>query len=207
MGFDYFKDKNGKKLNWKDITRDERYFCAELFFCIKNDVNAFVEWLKINFHWNEISLNARKLTSDELVLNWEVGFEVCFYRDFVINFGNGVNRSIRSTEFSSKRTFDLCLFSENRIIIIEAKAQQSFKNDQNKEFLNDKRNILKLLNKSTDNFEVTILALASSIYFKNLETYKRQLPEVFSGYFSWQEIYDSFRKEEVFSIANHVYKK
>jgi hypothetical protein len=41
-GFSYLGNKR-----WNEITRDERYFCAELFFDIKQDVNQFVKWLNI----------------------------------------------------------------------------------------------------------------------------------------------------------------
>ena len=40
MGFSYLDGKN-----WRDVTRDERTYCAELFFVVKQDVHQFVKWL------------------------------------------------------------------------------------------------------------------------------------------------------------------
>lgn len=102
----YFGNKS-----WSDITREERYFCAELFFDIKNNIKAFIYFL-----------NKRFKTNYNIDQHWEVGFEVCFYRDFLFDKGN----KVRETEYSDKRTFDLCLFSNKEILIIEAKADQKF---------------------------------------------------------------------------------
>jgi len=40
MGLSYLKNKN-----WSEITREERYFCAELYFAIKGNETDFVKWL------------------------------------------------------------------------------------------------------------------------------------------------------------------
>lgn len=62
MGFAYLNDKN-----WTDITRDERFFCTELYVVIKKDTKGFVKWL---------SKKIPNLPVDDK--NYEVGFEVCF---------------------------------------------------------------------------------------------------------------------------------
>ena len=64
-----------EKYSWSQITREERYFCAHLFFLIRNDLRKFLEWFKTN-HYKEMKLDKQ----------WEVGYEVCFYRDYVYHF-------------------------------------------------------------------------------------------------------------------------
>lgn len=195
MGFEYLQGKN-----WKEITRDERYFCAELFFEIKHDTLSFVKWLS--------EKGVCKISDDEFNNQWEIGFEVCFYRDYILMFGDDTGeKSISKTSYSPKRTFDLCLFSEKRIIIIEAKAQQGFKTNQNEEFLNDISQMMGLLKKNSNNFNVSVIALASSIYFENVKKHGNGLPAVFQGnYFSWKDIYESFSRRSIFEYADKSYK-
>ena len=57
---------------WADITREERYFCSYLYHSIIGKEKQFVKWLNTN----------TKLKLNESV-NWELGFEVCFYRDYL----------------------------------------------------------------------------------------------------------------------------
>src|SRR5882672_11412807 len=101
MGFTYLGGNN-----WSDITREERFFCAELYIKIKNSENAFVRWLNAQ---EKISISGEDCETE-----WETAFEVCFYRDFPHKF-----RPEIPDKYSPKRTFDLCLFSEKNIIIIE----------------------------------------------------------------------------------------
>jgi len=115
MALSYF----GNKKRWENITREERYFCSALFWHVKNNSleNQFVECL------NELTQSKK----NDHVKYWEIGYEVCFYRDYLKAIHN---RSTHDTGYSGKRTYDLCLFSENRIIIIEAKAHQGLDRDQ-----------------------------------------------------------------------------
>jgi hypothetical protein len=106
MGFQYLGGKT-----WLEVTREERLFCSFLYWDISGNGRAFVEWLNQN--------SQLRLEPDA---DWEAGYEVCFYRDF-FRF-KGV--SARGRGFSPKRTFDLCLFSEDCIIIFEAKVHQGF---------------------------------------------------------------------------------
>lgn len=113
MGFDYLDKKN-----WIDITREERFFCAYLYFDIKKDVNNFINWL--NENTLDPKYNDKKIHLGlDVKQEWDVGFEVCFYRDY-----KHQNRESVQKDYSPKRTFDLCLFSPDTIIIIEAKVQQ-----------------------------------------------------------------------------------
>ena len=194
MGFDYL---NG--LNWKDVTRDERYFCAELYFEIKQDTLAFVKWLKEN--------KVTPISDEEMKAEWEIGFEVCFYRDYIIKYGDDTGeKSIRNSKYSQKRTFDLCLFSPNRIIVIEAKAQQGFETTQNEEFRKDISDMLTVLKKEANNFSVSVIALASSSYYTNVEKFGKGFPDIFAGKFSWKDIHDSYCRRTVFDYADKSYK-
>ena len=91
-----------KNNSWSKVTREERYFCSHLYhFLIKRE-KPFVKWLnqipKANFPVNN---------------NWEIAFEACFYRDYHKLHETPLPAHLR------KRTFDLCLFSNNHIIIIK----------------------------------------------------------------------------------------
>jgi hypothetical protein len=55
---------NGK--TWDQVTREERFFCAELYLKFKENWMPFLEKYKINAE-NE----------------YEIGYEVCFYRDIL----------------------------------------------------------------------------------------------------------------------------
>lgn len=117
--------------NWIDFSREERLFCAHLYFDIKKNVKRFIEFLNLK---NDSIKN-------DIHAEWEIAYEVCFYRDWLKN----INQSIKDKpDYPQKRTFDLCLFSENKIIIIEAKAQQGFQSTQNESFEKDIKIIQKM---------------------------------------------------------------
>lgn len=204
MGFSYLKDKqdpSGGPQLWSDITRDERYFCAELYFDIKQDLKEFLKWLK---------KRGVAISDKEIKDEWEIGFEVCFYRDYVKVIGDENNqKSIRRTKrkYSQKRTFDLCLFHEDRMIIIEAKAQKGFGTDQNEEFRKDIRNVLHILEKKDADFKVEVVALASSRYLKNKGDRGGLDKSIFSGQISWDDLYQSFKKNPAYLRADSIYKK
>ena len=109
MGFSYLGG-----LSWEKVTRDERYFCQRLFTLLsQGGMSAFLDHLNSKLDY---ALNVAD--------HWEPAYEVCFYRDFW--HANGRKGQL----ISPKRTFDLCLFSEEAIVIVEAKAQQSFATDR-----------------------------------------------------------------------------
>ena len=133
MGFSYLDNKN-----WIDISREERLYCAHLYFQIKGKELQFVKWL------NEFK--SMYLTTD---CEWEIGYEVCFYRDYLKNVENKSirveNRKYEDSTYSEKRTFDLCLFSEDTIIIIEAKVKEKFEQKQLDDIKSDKALIKRLI--------------------------------------------------------------
>ena len=183
MGFTYL---NGE--NWLDVTREERLFCSHLYQDIIGKEKGFILWLNEN---KKFDLKA----SDD----WEVGYEVCFYRDLL----KLRKESINSTDYSSKRTFDLCLFSENAIVIIEAKVQQMFNESQIKVFEKDRHDIRRITGK---NIEVLVVALASSKYFDNYNRYgKHNILAKFDARITWEEMYDLY-KNEIYLKAKGKYK-
>lgn len=191
----YFKNKT-----WAATSREERLFCAELFFVIRGREGEFVAWLN-----EREATGSRKLDPSQA---WEVAFEACFYRDVLV----AVGKPVRTSEFSDKRTFDLCLFSPTDIVVIEAKAQGGFESEQNGEFAKDRVNIPRVLAEAgyvDSPPHVSIVALASSVYFRNVVKYgaTRSIPEVFDGHFSWREVHESFESHPAFERADVIYKK
>lgn len=134
--------------NWSEITRDERFFCAHLYNKVlahEDGVKGFVRLINETCHLN--------LPVDT---NWELGYEVCFYRDVMFDDAAKCDERL-----SLKRTFDLCLFSDNEVVIIEAKAYQAFDGKQTEEFVRDRECIRNILNIPVT---VVLVPLASSHY-------------------------------------------
>ena len=175
--------KNNNKISyfdgkWANITREERYFCAELFYDIKNDINGFIKFLNNKFNKN---YNTGKY--------WEAGFEVCFYRDYLFAKGERV----KDSTYSVKRTFDLCLFSETNIIIIEAKAYQNFKSAQLINLEADLENVRKVLGKNTKELKVEAFLLCSSTNHQVIGTFEK---------FTWEDLYSDFNSNEIYLTAD-----
>lgn len=149
----YFGNKS-----WADITREERYFCSHLYHSVVGREKEFVKWLN----------NKTKLKLDENS-NWEIGFEVCFYRDYL----KSLNRSVKQYRYSAKklfpqkRTFDLCLFSSDHIIIIEAKVQEYFYTKQLNDLENDTKMVKEILRRNKADVKVDALLLHSDKNFKD----------------------------------------
>lgn len=185
MGFTYLKE-----CSWLDVTREERLFCSYLYWDIKGKEKDFVLWLNEN---TDLGLRV-----DD---NWEVGYEVCFYRDLQ----KLRKEPLDLTRYSIKRTFDLCLFSENTIVIIEAKVQQMFSKNEVQEFQKDRENIPAIIGKDLD---VVVVALASSEYFKNYRKYGRHdilSKPNFDAQIKWKQLYDLYRRE-IYLEADRKYK-
>jgi hypothetical protein len=115
MRIEYLNNKS-----WKEISREERLFCAELYHAISHDQKPFLELLGIDSN-----------------KSFDVGYEVCFYRDVLSEYGKSINRK----ELPQKRTFDLALLSNQEIYIVEVKAQQGFAIGQLKDIEQDKESL------------------------------------------------------------------
>jgi hypothetical protein len=173
---------NGK--TWNEITREERVFCAELYFKLRENIKPFLEKYQID------SQN-----------KYEIGYEVCFYRDILKEYE-------LDNPFPPKRTFDLALFSENEIYIFEAKCQQSFKNSDLGTYKKDKNLIEKLFKKIKEEKRLELNIPKIYLWAIISENYKpnKKTQEIFDKIISWEDIVDIYHCE-IFNRANKIYKK
>lgn len=201
----YFPDNK----RWFEITRDERYFCAELYHEFKSCPDMLVRLI------NE------KLPPDNQLISelWELGFEVCFYRDVIryrhLKYGSPSIRNIsfqlyqedRSERtFPFKRTFDLCLFGDNVIVIIEAKVHEAYESEQLKSFIDDRAFLSRpeLYGQGIEPPDVIIVGLHSSNYNPNNETL---MTFTNSAFLTWSEVADvtsSNEKAVLFEKADRI---
>lgn len=172
---------------WSDVTRDERFFCANLYTVILNHREGIPGFVRVINR--ECGLNLPENA------NWELGYEVCFYRDMW--FDNPDKYEC----VSPKRTFDLCLFSDEKIVIIEAKAYQAFDLDQTADFDADKENIEKRLALPV---EVVLVPLASSLYKKRFES--SSVKETFDGsLLTWFELAKFYGNDRILGNADRCF--
>jgi hypothetical protein len=158
---------------WADWTREERYFCALLFGYADNDPSRFARWVVETAKLDQLdrSLLARAV--------WEVGYEVCFYRDYLWERGE-----LEGTDLPLKRTFDLCLFAPNVVIIIEAKGFEGFTSKQNAEFDEDRGRLRRLLGPEV---QIYLVALASSAYVNSDRLSKKSLAPFDGAPLTWED--------------------
>lgn len=171
--------------NWTDITRDERFFCAHLYRKIQDHEEGIPGFVALI---NRIC-NLQLPLSD----NWELGYEVCFYRDLAYRFPD------RYARLSPKRTFDLCLFSDTCLVIIEAKAFQGFDLSQAKDFDDDRKKIKEL----GLPVEVYLIALASSRY----NFTRSRTSEFFDGKgrsLTWKALAEKYDNEPTLPLLNYA---
>ena len=180
-GISYF----GGKL-WSEITREERVFCAALFGRAAVDPALFARWL-----------TAQSALCLEASDYWEIGYEVCFYRDMLFQRG----ASVRPSSFSPKRTFDLCLFSDRVIIIVEAKVFQCFEAKQGAHFSRDREQIKALLGQDVD---VRLVALGSSRRLnQRVWDVRPAALQPFDGYITWLQVNELF-PDPLFARADSI---
>lgn len=187
MGFSYL---NGQR--WANITREERFFCAELYEAIKGREKEFVAWLNRQF--------TEPLNAGEIDAEWEVAFEVCFYRDLL----HAKKADKKSSKQSLKRTFDICLFSERVMIVIEAKAAMGFGQTQLEDVRRDRRHILRLFSQlpvPKPYPRVLMVGLVSSRY-----TPKAATAGVFDGLVRWKDLAELFPGVEALKRADEVFR-
>ena len=186
MGFSYLEKKR-----WAEVTREERFFCQHLFGLLVRD-----EQMKILTLVKDHDGNAPPCAD-----KWEPAFEVCFYRDFSFHF----LEKRKKNPFSRKRTFDLCLFSEKAIIVIEAKAQQGFQSKQLTQFETDRCQIKKLVSggSCTSTQKIWIIGIASSQYNPRPTT-----TEYFDGpLLTWADLSKLYGNDVVLQRADEVYRR
>ena len=178
-----------KNQPWSRWSREERLFCAVLFEYARRDPTEFAHWL--------VAAASLQVESSDV---WDVGFEVCFYRDYLWQ----TNRFARAEGFPIKRTFDLCLFSERSIIIVEAKVCEPFDADQNRDLAKDKELIQRVVD--LDGLQVRTVALASSSYFANAKEYGwPDTLTVFDGRITWEQVAKKY-PDALLAQADIMYK-
>lgn len=103
----------------------------------------------------------------------------------------------KENPFSPKRTFDLALFNEKYLVIIEAKSYQGFENKQLDEFTADKLSLKTLLGDQCP--EVILLGLHSSKL-----TPKATTMDIFhnSKTITWLDICELYPENPHFRRAN-----
>lgn len=178
MGFSYLNNKS-----WEQVTREERVFCFELYETIRKDPKAFLQLILMH----ELDC-------------FEIGLEVCFYRDVMYEY----DLKIGQFDLPKKRTFDMVIFTQNEIVIIEAKANQGFDKVQLESFEKDREYMQELFEKIKINSvpKVTIGAICSSEYQPSVETKKH-----FDFLCTWNELAEIYpNKKEIFNRANHIYR-
>jgi hypothetical protein len=117
------------------------------------------------------------------ITDWEVGYEVCFYRDILKLYGHGVKEKMEDLIAKIgpnavnliKRTFDLVLFSSDTIVIIEAKSAEGLTTEQFKEFKIDEDlidGVFKYINSQDSILKIKrpqrfFIILAAETYYKS----------------------------------------
>lgn len=156
---------------WERITREERFFCARLFELTRHAPGDFANWLSSR---GDLGLPQTG--------EWDIGFEVALYRDLLWHRG----RSAAGEGFSRKRTFDLCLFHEACVVIIEAKGAETFDHNQNTTFDDDRAQIPRLLGSG---IQVILVGLASSRYLESVRRFgRRGALDVFDALITWRDV-------------------
>ncbi len=154
---------------WTSWSREERLFCAVLYEHARRAPAEFASWL-IDNAGLDISTSG----------DWELGYEVCLYRDYL---WHGRGPTAAKGRFPRKRTFDLCLFGESAIIVIEAKVCEGFGSKQNESFKNDSKHIANL--DGMQHLQVRLVALASSRYLNRCSKATR---EAFDRWVTWAQV-------------------
>lgn len=174
---------------WTSWSREERLFCAALWEHGRRDAPAFAQWL-IDTAGLDLSPTGE----------WDLGYEVCLYRDFLWQKDGA---TARSCTLPYKRTFDLCLFGEATVIVIEAKVCETFKPIQCADFARDAERIRTL--EGMADLDVKLIALASTRYFSNQPKHSPEALRVFDGQVSWLQAAQRY-DEPLLLQADRMYK-
>lgn len=191
MGLEYFISQEQENMRWGNITREERYFCSHLYHYYRGKENNFIKLVdKKDSPKKSLNFSKEELKEDYY---WELGYEVCFYRDYS-------RFTSKTNDCSKKRTFDLCLFSPSRIIIIEAKAHGGFKDHDFENLGKDITAVKETIGKQgDDNFTVNTVGICSSRY-----NCRKTTRDKFDLMITWKDIYLE-TNDKVFHRADEIY--
>jgi len=173
---------SGPRKKWEEITREERYFTGVLFHDMRSHPGPV------------LALLVGKLKLPERTTIEDMGFEVCFFRDAAFE---GLMKRERHLE---KQTFDLSvILSDQRMVIVEAKAQQDFDTEQLDNLVHAKSLIEggRLWSVET----VNLVALFSSRYRPRSETLA-----YFDATFNWNDIAHLYpENQDIYWRADSIY--
>ena len=192
----------GDLVNWHGVTREERHFCAHLFECVRKNPCWFIELLSEHTFMvkHDPTKDASKLDSSKYK---DTGFEVAFYRDLR-------KRGFKFPKCaSSHRKFDLALFFDDRLVIVEAKAQQGFRTKELENIKNDVKEITNCPDFDPP-LEIKVVGIASSKWYCSKNRDAKDLPEfdVFDYFLTWNLLAEKYQeKSAVFERANCIYGK
>lgn len=185
MGLGYFGDRG----SWSAITREERVFCAALWYHLQRDLTPFLGVLAREL----------KFTDSATPSAWEVGYEVCLYRD--LQFAGLSEQPAENNR--QKHTLDLALFGPKDVVIIEAKAFTRFGHKQTENLERDRERAAKAL-KGKPN--VHLVALAAKTYFENTRARRgRGLSERFDCCLTWEKVAGLYPHDPLLKRAGQVY--
>lgn len=167
---------------WWRISREERFFTSMLFHDIRQEPTPFL---------NVLSSELPVVSESEYK---EVAFEVSFFRDA------GFLDLIDRRQHLEKQTFDLVIFlSGERMLIIEAKAQQGFKTKQLAQ-LAEARDLI--THGLWPDKEVYLVALHSSLYSPRPST-----SAAFNAHITWQTLSDIYPDNyPIYMHADSIYE-
>ena len=169
------------------ITRTECFFTSTLFHDVMLNPLPFENLLTKKLKYR-ITIPAKIVDS---------GYEVCFFRDFA-----RVNLIERQDKSFEKQTFDnIFVLADDTMIIMEAKAQQTFSLDQI-------ANLVKAKDKIEESNlcpikKVVLMGLHSSFY-----TPKETTASNFQALLTWDEISDIYSHNAlIYKRADYIYKE
>jgi len=167
---------------WSEISREERFFTSILYRDLLNNSSSL---------WKELK---QKLKIKGEVSVKDVGYEVCFFRDAAHE--NLLNPQPKF----QKLTFDLVLFlSNNSMVIIEAKAHQSYDTKQLNN-LAEARNLI--LNDDKCKVKVVYLVGLHSAKYSPNDTILEKL----DACLTWDNIINYYKdNKEYYKRANKIY--
>lgn len=100
--------------NWIDISREERLFCAHLYFDIKKDIKRFIEFLN----------KKNDSIKNDIDIEWEIAYEVCFYRDWL----KSINQSIKDKPDYPQKELLICVYLVKiKLLLLKLKHNKFFK--------------------------------------------------------------------------------
>lgn len=160
---------------WADFTREERFFTAWLYHDLRQASDPFGQQLGLDGQVQD------------------VGYEICFFRDYRHWHGG-------PQVGSPKQTFDLVLtLSGQRLVLIEAKAQQGYTTGQLLELQEARRSLPSIV----DVKAVLLVGLHSSLY--------KPSPPIRNGFYrmlTWAQIASLYpQNSAIYERADSLYRQ